>query len=359
MHHFTGKNTGPFGAAIVGSACNEPTPVAWSEDRNRVHQTMAHEVGHVLSGVHGDGTNCTTDFVRTIMCQGDNKQLTFSTASRNRITNFLDSKNCFNYNTASISGDNGMCVSNIRTYSLTNFNTTAGTNVTWSTNSRLTILSGQGTESVSVRGMSNGAGVLTAVLDYPGSCGSITETKTIAVGPPIMSLTVNNPQPNGTVYANVTGGVSPYTWKLNGNTIQTSTTAGVYLNIGCNGGYLQVFSTVCNATGQVGKPVNICSGGYSYSIVYPNPTSNEIRIAENKHSVKSRNSSMAGEGKISFLRGIITLELYDFSGSMVRSENLDGYREELKLNVRDFKKGSYFLKISGKDIEEVHKVIIE
>tara|TARA_R110002050_G_scaffold41300_6_gene100231 strand:- start:1287 stop:2597 length:1311 start_codon:yes stop_codon:yes gene_type:complete len=355
VHHFTGKNTGPFGqASRIGGACDDPNPVCWTEDRANANQTMAHEIGHLLNGRHSEGTNCGTPFVRSIMCQGDNKQLSFSAGSITSLTNFMNNRNCFNFNTVLIVGNSGMCVNDTRTYYLYNFEGTANTDIIWSVNSSLSIVSGQGTESVVVRGSFNGEGVLTATLDYPGSCGMVTETKNIDVGPPIMDLTVSGPDSYGYVYATVTGGTAPYLWTIWANSTITQTTYAPYIlvYVGSTSGILEVESSNSCGTGYASDGFySTFSGGYNF-LVYPNPASNEINVKKSTEFETYKDSSPV-------FYGIITLSLYNLSGLMVRSEKLDGSREALKMKVEDLPEGNYFLKVSGKNIEEVHQVRVE
>ena len=354
VHHFTGKDTGPFGQASgIGVACGSSNPRAWSEDRANVDQTMAHEIGHILSGIHSDGTNCGTPNVRSIMCQGDNKQYVFSPASITRLTNFMNNNGqCYNFNTTSISGSDNMCVNNTRTYTLANFDGTAGTNITWSTNSRLTILSGQGTESVVVRGTSNGNGVLTVVLNYPGACGNVTETKSILVGPPFMTISLIGPDSSGWVTATANGGSSPYTWTLNNTTTWTTTSATTNRYVGCSGGYLYVQASNNCGQGSGSTFIPPCSGGGYYLTVHPNPADSEITVEKNSEHESFRSSEASFENPV-------TLTLYDFGASIVKSETYKESSAQLRLDISDLKKGYYFLKVTGKGIDETHQVIIE
>ena len=352
VHHFTGKNTGIFGlASSIGAACNETTPVCFTQDRTNMHQTMAHEIGHMLNGIHEDGTNCSTPNVRSIMCQGDNKQLTFSTASRTRITNFVNPKSCFNYNSTVISGNGEMCVNNTRSYTLTQFQPTAGTTITWSTNSRLAIQSGQGTQSVVVRGVSNGTGSLTCVLNYPGSCGSITETKTIKVGPPVIGISVNGPDSSGWITATADSGSAPWTWTLNNNTTWTSSIAQTSRYVGCNGGYLYVQSSNACGQGSGSTFISGCYGGY-YSVVYPNPANTELIVSRNLESNDRSNQNL-------FLDKNLVLDIYNFNGIKVKSIKIHEAKQEIMVDVSDLVSGNYFLKIKGDNIAESHTIIIE
>ncbi|TMU57449.1 T9SS type A sorting domain-containing protein [Flagellimonas algicola] len=357
IHLFTGKDLGGnLGRASgIGDACNDTRPVCYSVDRADVHETVSHEIGHLFDGRHGDGANCGIPGTRTMMCPGFDKDLNFSAASITRITNFLDNENCFNVNTTSISGTSNICVNNTHTYSLTNFRQTAGTTVTWSlNNSRATIVSGQGTSSVSVRGVSNGGVTLTAVINYPGNdCGSVTETKSITVGAPNLTISIMGPDYHGWIIAQASGGSGTHTWTLNGSTTWTSTSNTTSRYVGCNGGYLTVqASGSCGlATGGTGIPYG-CSGGGFPLIVYPNPADNELNVQLDNNLNTISNESLLPEGPID-------LTIFDMGGQVVKSVKMDGGTKTLSIEVSDLKKGNYFIRIRGGGIEQTHQVVIE
>lgn len=356
VHHFTGKNTGPFGqASRIGAACDDPNPRAWSEDRANVDQTMAHEIGHLLNGRHNEGTNCGVPFTRSVMCQGDNKDYAFSAASITRLTNFIDDwSQCFNYNTTYIYATNGnICVNDTKTVQLLNFSDTAGTDIVWSTNSRLQLTSGQGNTIATVRGISNGQGVVTATINGPGGCGNVVETKNIYVGPEPLSVSAWVDS-YGWASISITGGSPPYQWNFNFNS-SSGTSNSSYFNVyvGCNGGVFQVESTGSCGTAYGSTYIGSCSGGGYYSTaVYPNPASNEINVVEGQ-------SHRDEETPRSVLADFITLTLYDFNASIVRSIEVDGRKGDLKMNLEELKKGHYFLKVKGSQIEETHQILVE
>lgn len=355
VHHFTGKGlNGLLGQASgIGEVCVDSNPVCFTADTFNGFYTVAHEIGHLLNGIHSNGVNCGSSATRSIMCQGEVNQQFFSSASITRITNFMSNKTCINFNTVSISGDDNMCLNNTRTYTLTNFVGTDDTNITWSTNSRLSIQSGQGTESVVVRGSGNGNGVLTAVLDYPGTCGNVTETKNILVGPPLMTISLIGPDSSGWVTATANGGSSPYTWTLNNTTTWTTTSATTTRYVGCSGGYLYVQASNNCGQGSGSTFVPPCSGGGGYyTTVYPNPSDTEITVEKNRQHAGYRASEASFENPV-------TLRLYDFGATMVKSQTYKESSVQLRLDVGDLKKGNYFLKITGKGIDETHQVIIE
>jgi len=366
-HHFVGLNIDDEGNSLIlghasglGDACNATLPASFSRDYDQNWHTVSHEIGHLLNARHSDGTSCNIN-MRTIMCPGEfTSTNTFSSSAINRITNFMNNENCFNFNSITISGENNMCLNQTKTYDLTNFDGTPasifgdpGTTVTWSTDSRLTILSGQGTESVLVRGSGEGQGVLTAIINYPGSCGLVTETKNIAVGPTFaISLSISGPATDGWITATVSGGTAPYSWTLNSSTTWTTNTPYTTRYVGCNGAYLLVQTQNSCGTGTASQYIYPCSGGYYRTSVYPNPTTYEINVVETEEYKTSENY-------ISILEDMITLDLLDFSGNTVKLKQMDGRTEALKLDVNGLPKGNYFLVIKGEKIEEAHQIIVE
>ncbi|WP_422350835.1 T9SS type A sorting domain-containing protein [Flagellimonas sp.] len=358
VHHFTAKTTGIYGqASRIGAACDDANPRCFSEDRTRVHQTVAHEIGHLLNGRHSEGTDCGTPFVRSIMCQGDNKALEFSAASITRITNHMNNWSCLNNETIHIVGTSPICVNDTETFSLNNFSPTASTTITWSlSNSRASIQSGQGTSSVVIKGNSSGSVSLTATINYPGSsCGNLVETRSLKIGPTI-SYTWTGPGPYGQVDVNVTGGTAPWKFYKNGSTlIHTSYSSSTTVPFGCTGGSLEVRSTTSCGEGSYTDIIyGSCPSSFSFT-VYPNPTASELKVS---------NVNPVGDGSIAKNNGSRTvdpvqLELYDFSGNLVKTMKYDQTGTRTTMDISTFKKGTYILKIVCRGVDESHLVVFE
>lgn len=246
VHHFTRKSTGIFGRASgIGVVCGS-TPVAFSNDRARVHQTVAHEIGHLLDGEHSDGGNCGVEFARTIMCQGDNKALTFNVNAENRIGNYVNSVSCMNFSTINIEpvgSDDDLCINDRLWLELDDLVRTDGTTITWSlSNGRAIIDSPQNRNSIWIKGISTGTVTLTATINFPGTCGSVVVTRLIQVGSGNITIDIMGPDSSGWIILTANGGSSPYNWTLNGTTNWTSTSSVTSRFVGCNGGYIQVTS---------------------------------------------------------------------------------------------------------------------
>lgn len=359
VHHFTAKTTGIYGkASRIGAACDDANPRCFTEDRTNAHQTVAHEIGHLLNARHSEGTNCGVPYVRSIMCQGDNKALEFSSASITRITNHMNNWTCLNNETVHIVGTSPVCVNDTKTFTLNNFSPTASTTITWSlSNSRASILSGQGTTSVVVKGNSSGQVSLTATINYPGSgCGTLVETRSLQIGPSI-SFTWSGPGPYGQVDVNVTGGAAPWKFYRNGTTlIHTSYSSSTTVPFGCSGGSLEVRSTTsCGSASYTDIIYTTCGGSFMYS-VYPNPSSTEINVASVE---ETNNVSRLSVFEKESIKSNVRLTLLDFSGNPVLSKNFRTSTSELKMDVSTLSKGIYFLKIVGKEVDETHTVVIE
>lgn len=219
IHHFTNKTiVGDYFGEASGTVCTSSNPRCWSRNRvGQTHQTVAHEIGHLLNAQHSHGTNCETPYVRSIMCQGINKQMLFSAASVTTITNYIDSKSCMDFNSGNIIGPWSLCVNQTSTYTL---NVPLNSTVVWSlTNSHASIQSGQGTGSVVVKGVSSGQVNLKATIDYPGNiCGQIVEMISIQIGPSL-SMYWTPSGTSGDLNVTVFGGSSPWTFYRNDSLI--------------------------------------------------------------------------------------------------------------------------------------------
>lgn len=78
-------------------------------------------------------------------------------------------------------------------------------------------------------------------------------------------------------------------------------------------------------------------------LLFPNPTGESVQVAFSL--TQSQN---------------ISIEMYDASGKVVysRTKLLSGDTKEL-IDVKDLPKGAYVVKVSGKEISETKKIIIE
>lgn len=104
--------------------------------------------------------------------------------------------------------------------------------------------------------------------------------------------------------------------------------------------------------------------------VYPNPSNSEINISP----ILSQES-----GDFSLLQPSIAMEqisnsnvdnnglemenikliLIDFSGNVVVEKPYYGKQEKIQMDISGYPKGIYFLKITGKNVDETHSIIIK
>lgn len=92
-------------------------------------------------------------------------------------------------------------------------------------------------------------------------------------------------------------------------------------------------------------------GGNEYR-VYPNPTS-EILIVEESSKSKTQNNKTHRLNKIN---SSSTYELYDFNSTLVSRGKIN---DITNIDISNYKKGEYILKINSKGKSKTHHVIIE
>ncbi|WP_074674613.1 T9SS type A sorting domain-containing protein [Maribacter dokdonensis] len=100
--------------------------------------------------------------------------------------------------------------------------------------------------------------------------------------------------------------------------------------------------------------------------VYPNPMTNELFIGQYQQeqansfdvSTNSMNSTQS-ELRSATALGAIQIEIYNFSGILVKSISIEKSTVIPSIDVSDLRKGTYIIKITGKDIEEIHQIVKE
>lgn len=239
--------------------------------------------------------------------------------------------------------------------SFTVFDLPSGSTINWTSSSNLTRTSPQGSNPATFRANSIGNAWVKATVTPPNSCGGSFYVKknTYATGGEVMTLNLSGPGSSGWITATANGGSSPYTWTFNGNTTWTTTSSTTNKYVGCGGGHLYVqASNTCGAT-SASVFVPQCSGGGGYYLaVYPNPAFNEITVEKNSGSNNFRSAAFS-------FKNSVTLTLFDFNSSVVKTVTYKENTEALKMDISGLKKGKYFLKISGEGVDETHQVIVE
>lgn len=253
-----------------------------------------------------------------------------------------------------VSGPAQLCTTG--TYSV---NAPAGTTTTWSVSptSAATFPSGSGSSKTFTRsGTYTGSATITANVTYTaGGCTS-TILKTIPVGTAITLTAPNMTDPQGGMYVSVSNGTGNYKWYKNGTLIQTSSTPSIYLQFGCSAGLLKVTCNTSCGLGETARTIYQSCGSYLMT-VYPNPSRSEIYIGYNDNNkVKAKNG---GLGLSVTAENPVRTEIYDFSGNLVKTKQFEKSGTIPSIDITNLKKATYFLRIVGKEVDEVHQIIVE
>ncbi len=276
-----------------------------------------------------------------------------------------------------ISGNSDLCTSS--SYSV---NVPSGSIVTWSStpSSALSVTQNGSTTTATRIGNYNGSATITATVTYPTS-GTQNFSKSLKIGNPIINfVSFSNgfdgeeyfcTSHNGNMYniypqlANTT-----YQYRLrkypNLNVVYTSPTgrsASDQINYIPQSGWYEFQARATNACGTgpwVGYEVEYldCSilnfRNTNTTEVYPNPANAELFFKRiNTGNVGSMENRTLTESDP------FTVELYDFNGTLVVTEKYNNLNEESSLNVSEFKKGNYILKIIARKTEETHLILIQ
>lgn len=253
-----------------------------------------------------------------------------------------------------ISGNSIICTS--ASYSLSGL--PSGSTIVWSNSSNITRNSSQGSNPCTFSKYVSGNGWIQATVTPPNSCGNtFVIRKYVTVGG-VISMTWFGTGPYGQVDVTVYGGTAPFKFYRNGSLIYTSYSSSATIPFGCNGGVLKAEANTSCGVASVSDIVPQGCSPY-YMVVYPNPASSEVyvKVVDKTDADARIDSNDSSE----FLptESELTLELYDFSGNMVRSDKFEARTTEIKINVSGLPKGNYFLRILGKELNETHQIVVE
>ena len=251
----------------------------------------------------------------------------------------------------------GVCVST-KTYSITS---QAGSTYVWSVPAGATLLSGQGTSSISV--------------SFTGSftTGNISVTKTAACGSPATGSLAISGKPatpssisgpvtpcfnaqNVTYTCSVTSGASSYIWTVPaGVTIVSGQgTNAVVLNFaGTAGSVLAIKAKAGNACGTstnftLNVTLQACprlsSDENMEILLYPNPTNDELTVSWSSWSDEK-----------------VQLSCIDILGQTIYQKEINANegRNEFKLNTSLISDGVYFMRISKEGIIQSRKFVVK
>ncbi|MGB6151019.1 MAG: T9SS type A sorting domain-containing protein [Pricia sp.] len=177
-----------------------------------------------------------------------------------------------------------------------------------------------------------------------------------------VDMTITNVLTGPTMHvsATATGGHPPYEWYING-TLQATTTAPDVLiryrctDVGLSDLEVRCPTTNCGPTSDLNFFYNDCSSSRQMA-VYPNPSSSDLYIAKASLDEEGSPSDQSISGTSDMA---LDIEIFDFSGKTVRRQNFKKAGSIPRLNVSGLKKATYFLRITGKEVDEVHQIIVE
>lgn len=331
------------------SAVAGATSYTWTNPNNWTGTSTTTSINLTPNGLNG-GTV-------TVKANGCSIQ---SSASSKTITVNLTNPN----SPPSVSGSSPVCFSGT-TFNLSNL--PAYASVSWTQSSNLTTVSGQGTTNYTVRANStstSGAGWVDATISTP--CGTAPPIRyNVWVGKPYDFL-VSGPT---VVPAGSYNNYSAVEWNqqpsfsgqgVNSNGFAWSfgyppTSAG-WNCFGCAGQtvLIQAGSQSTYVTGQVTNTCGSTQRNYEVFIdcptndciepffVYPNPSSEELTISSNS----ATDSNLITE-----------ISLMDSNGTVVYSEKTRG-RGQVKISVRGYKNGTYYLSINESGVTKKRQIII-
>ena len=266
----------------------------------------------------------------------------------------------FSCSSQTIAGSTSICTTG--TYSVS---VPAGTTVNWaiSPSSAATFPSGSSSSKTFTKSSSfNGNATITATISNSVSnCQSITVSKQITLGGVINLTAPNGADPNGTITVSVSGGTGSYSWYKNGTLFATTGGgSGIMLQWGCSGGLLKVVANTSCGQAEVTRTLYQDCGSSSMT-VYPNPTSSEIFIEQVPlESTSSETLSISqSQSKSATADSSIVTEIYDFSGTLLRTDSFKISDDMPRIDVSELKQGTYFLRIISKNVDEVHQIIKE
>ncbi|SDC01568.1 M43 family zinc metalloprotease [Williamwhitmania taraxaci] len=240
-----------------------------------------------------------------------------------------------------------------------------GLPVSWSVSGPAVIVSGQGSNQLTVAGtLGAGYATITAIS------GSYTDSKTIWVGAPAQPTVINGFSKNGQNFNNnsevdfgvsyaLNQGVSGYTWSVGGGTILsgqgTSHITALTWTVVNNPIYFNVSVSVANSCGSSpclfrsgyvlggeGPLQSPRPGGGNpepFYLIYPNPVTSEIGIIP----VVDNSSAATEPVKAQPIRSV---RIFDKMGASVLIRNFGGTETSVKFNVSSLPKGVYLLKIT-------------
>ncbi|MGB6152028.1 MAG: S8 family serine peptidase [Pricia sp.] len=237
--------------------------------------------------------------------------------------------------------------------------------VSWSVDPSNALNFSQGSANTTFTRNGSFTGFATITAEITSNCDGITISKTVRVEADVdMTITNVQPGPTYTISAVASGGNPPYSWYINGVFQKSTSIPDVLIRYRCaNAGLsdLEVQSTTgCGLATAEDFFYDDC-GSSQQMAVSPNPASSEIFIAKAEdYDVKLSNENLQQGQAVSATSDMtLEIEMFDFSGEIVLHKHFQKSESIPHLNISNLAKGMYFLRIIGKEVDEVHQIVLE
>jgi len=251
---------------------------------------------------------------------------------------------------------NPLCINSIHTFTL-NQPLPSGVTTNWLLSSNLQKISSTN-NSITVKSISKGTGLITAKIENPCGAGSIVVKSDIIIGQPkpgLLSWTWDLPPKRVTLSVDEVPEATSYQWYLNG-VLKATTSVPYYAllmkgNVSCgNSYYFGVRAVgVCGTSDEsyVYAEMPSCSFGYKVS---PNPAANNISIGLLN---ETENSEMQKAP------GILKIEIYDKMGALKLSRNFSSLQSATNISVASISSDVYTLRIFDGKVWQSCKILIQ
>lgn len=307
-----------------------------------------------------------------------NACLNTSNFSANNVDGFFTKYELDNpwYGNPTISGPSLLCNNSQSIYSIDN--AIPGSNINWSTSSNFTIVSGQNSSSLTIKGTSGGNGNGWISASFNSACGSyVTSQYPVWLGKPnsLNSITVASPQWNNqnqtcpnTILELVANdfsnnpSITTYDWSIQGATILSGQgTSSVFVKVPSHSGtrYLTFavraqnscgYSSYYTIYGTSNPNYGGCGGGGDGPLVvlYPNPNEGEFNIRFSDVGQIEEYFNTTGSA--------LRVTVSRMTGEVIYRGVIN--KKGLKVDLKNPSKGIYNVLVEGVDFNETATLLI-
>jgi hypothetical protein len=277
-----------------------------------------------------------------------------------------------NANPVNCAGANGLCNNNINFINQQNdfctSNTillsvphTNGLTYNWTVSSNLQIISGQGTNIITLQAVANSTGIGGVYLNVTNNCVSLNFSKDVQITPTIVNFRYTGPNPGSPFFGEplefevdpIQNAVS-YTW-YNDITFLATTTEPYYSTFNWTCGdhriYVQATTASCGDSDLGGGEYywGLCARSYNYT-TYPNPANSDLTI---EYTTIEESEVKNSESNIKQKK----IKLFNEKGEILISSLMKENEVKITLDTKNIPNGTYYLHITeGK--ETIKKQII-